>query len=131
MQEVRPIDANALIRDIAESIRQADEWEKESYENGDECGLKYAVDTRRSLLAMISRVKEAPTIKPQVRHGRWIVNGRNPDYVDCTNCGLSEWIGANGSRSYAETLLSGFKKYCPNCGARMDATYTNVGCKGG
>ena len=66
-----------------------------------------------------------------VRHGRWIVNVRNPDYVDCTNCGLSEWIGANGSRAYAETLLSGFKKYCPNCGARMDATDTNVCGKGG
>lgn len=54
------------------------------------------------------------------RHGRWVVNDRNPDYADCTNCGLSEWLGANGSKEYAETLLSGFKKYCPNCGARMN-----------
>lgn len=55
-----------------------------------------------------------------VQRGRWVVNDRNPDYADCTNCGLSEWLGANGSRDYAETLLSGFKKFCPNCGARMD-----------
>ena len=64
-------------------------------------------------------IAEQPTIKPEERRGEWIVNNRNPDYADCTNCGLSEWLGANGSRAYAETLLSGFKKFCPNCGARM------------
>lgn len=60
-----------------------------------------------------------------VRYGRWVVNNRNPDYADCTNCGLSEWLGANGSRDYAETLLSGFKKFCPNCGARMNGGTDN------
>lgn len=64
---------------------------------------------------------EQPAVEAEpVRHGRWVVNDRNPDYADCTNCGLSEWLGANGSKEYAETLLSGFKKYCPNCGARMN-----------
>lgn len=66
-------------------------------------------------------IYEAPKVEADpVRRGRWIVNDRNPDYADCTNCGLSEWLGANGSRKYAKTLLSSFKKFCPNCGARMD-----------
>lgn len=80
MPEVRLIDANALIKNIAESIRLADEWEKESHEKKDKHGIKCAIDTRRALMAMISRVKEAPTIKPEVRHGRWIpCSERLPD----------------------------------------------------
>lgn len=86
-------------------------------------GYNKALEDSAALVALMH------TIEPEVRHGRWVVNDRNPDYADCTNCGLSEWIGANGSREYAETLLPGFKKFCPNCGARMDATDTNVGGK--
>jgi len=59
------------------------------------------------------------TTRESAKQGRWVVNDRNPNYADCTNCGLSEWLGANNSRRYAETLLPGFKKFCPNCGARM------------
>lgn len=66
MPEVRLIDANALIRDIAESVRYADEWEKESREKNDEDGLKCAIETRRALLPMISRLKEAPTIEADI-----------------------------------------------------------------
>ena len=65
-------------------------------------------------------INEAPKVKARPEwYGQWVVNDRNPDYADCTNCGLSEYLAANGSRAYAETLLPGFKKYCPNCGARM------------
>ena len=98
---MRLIDADALIKDIAESIQLADEWEKESHEKKDKHGIKCAIDTRRALLAMISRVKEFPTIDP-VKHGRWETG---TFYRRCTACG-AEFVD--------ET------PYCPNCGAKMD-----------
>lgn len=99
---MRLIDADALIKDIAESIRLADEWEKESHEKKDKHGIKCAIDTRRALLAMISRVKKSPTIEP-VKHGRWSEDDEG--FYHCSVCKeLSDWE----------------HRYCPNCGAKMD-----------
>lgn len=47
------IDKNALIHDIAYSIRLADEWAKEATEKGDRIELKFAVDTHRALLSIV------------------------------------------------------------------------------
>ena len=121
MPEVRLIDANALIKDIAESIRLADEWEKEAREKEDKHGIKCAIDTRRSLLAMISRVKEAPTIEAEpVRRGRW--ETINPLYTNvyCSECGAA-----------ADKYLAKRYKGCPFCLCVMDATDMNVGSKRG
>ena len=109
MPEVRLIDANALIKNIAESIRLADEWEKESHEKKDKHGIKCAIDTRRSLLSMISRVKDAPTIEPEVRHVRWIPHKITASSI-CSEC----------RRVFADETL-----FCPNCGARMDGGADN------
>lgn len=111
---MRLIDADALIKDIAGSIRLADEWEKESHEKKDKIGLKYAIDTRRSLLSMISRVKEAKTIEAEpVRHGRWIElpKALNPDEkpCKCSACGHCLSFYNHYPKS----------KFCPNCGAQM------------
>ena len=105
---MRPIDADALIKDIVESIRLADEWERESYENKDEIGLKYAVSTRQSLMAMLSRSKEAPTIELGMRYGKWIDNGE--DKYICFACKgyVYHWFGKSD--------------FCPRCGAK------NGGC---
>ncbi len=55
-------------------------------------------------------VKEMPTIKTEVRHGRW--NYRHEDdWCYCTACGTD----AEGSDG--ECLET---DYCPHCGARMD-----------
>ena len=110
MPEVRLIDANALIKDIVESIRLADEWEKEAREKKDKHGIKCAIDTRRSLLAMISRVKEAPTVEAEpVRHGRWVVRGQE---IYCSECDTESLYNPFGA--------SKFSRLCPNCGAQMD-----------
>lgn len=113
---MRLVDADALIKDIAESIRLADEWEKESHEKKDKNGLKYAIDTRRSLLSMIFRVKEAPTIDAEpVRHGRWIPRVAYEElsiaYCDyaCSECG----------REITKRVLC-VPPRCENCGAKMD-----------
>ena len=112
MAEVRPIDANALIKDIVESIRLADEWERESYENKDEIGLKYAISTRQSLMAMLSRVKEAPTIEPEMRYGQWIDNGE--DKYICSACKgyVYRWFGKSD--------------FCPRCGAKTSGGTDNA-----
>lgn len=63
-------------------------------------------------------IKDTPTAEPEVRHGRWIElpESWQADY-ECSECGAG--IG---------TIKP---PYCAYCGARMDATDTNVGGKGG
>lgn len=56
-------------------------------------------------------IKLMPTIKPEVRHGRWIpvTNGR--DGHECDQC-----------RNYAPSYQTGkehLSDYCPMCGAKM------------
>lgn len=49
-------------------------------------------------------IDKQPTVEPQVRHGRWIMN--NPYGIKCcSECGYGRSIGA--------------ENYCPNCGAYM------------
>lgn len=107
MPDVRLIDANAVCRKISESIRQANEWENEAREKKDTHGVKYAIDTRRSLLSMLSRVQEEPTIDAQpVKHGKWETKGG----VHCTRCG---WRPTG-------RICDLFTAYCAGCGAKMD-----------
>lgn len=84
-------------------------------------------------------VSEMPTIEPEVRHGRWI---EKPPYADETVKGLEFQIVCsrcdeqNASITFDENSVPIAKtfyrtRFCPNCGARMDATDTNVGGKGG
>lgn len=122
---MRPIDADALIKDIVESIRLADEWERKSYENKDEIGLKYAISTRQSLMAMLSRAKEAPTIEAEpVRHGLWKCISEYEEFSEemadysCESCG------------YVISRLKNQKpKFCEECGAKMDRGADDAGRK--
>jgi rubrerythrin len=50
-------------------------------------------------------IADAPTVEAEpVRHGKWTVT---PVYIKCSECG--------------ESFMLIPQKYCPNCGARMDA----------
>ena len=101
---MRPIDADALIRDIAESIRLADEWEKEAHEKKDKHEIKCAIDTRKNLMYMILRVKKFPTIDAEpVKHGRWII--ADDGVTRCSIC--------YGASDYE-------RSFCGDCGAKMD-----------
>lgn len=60
-------------------------------------------------------IYEAPTIKPEVRHGRWLSfeGWFNKSIVKCSICGNTlNMDGVNAGRGDAN--------FCPNCGARMD-----------
>lgn len=96
MADVRPIDANALIKDIAKIRDMA------SAARG---GLIRANLNRLVLKA----VTEAPTIDVEpVRHGHWIET--SPINIwqcyDCSECKF----GVSGGKP----------NYCPNCGTKMD-----------
>ena len=74
-------------------------------------------------------IYEAPTIEAEpVRHGRWI-----PTEYDSYADGEPVWDKWECSECYNEhngeedTLPA----FCPDCGAKMDATDTNVIDKGG
>ena len=61
-------------------------------------------------------IRDAPTIDAMpVMHAQWIIK-EDPVFADkyyCSNCGEQANVDL-----YGEWILS---KYCPNCGARMDA----------
>ena len=53
----------------------------------------------------VQKIIDMPTIKTEVRHGRWIQR-KNGQYY-CTNCGREERFIFQ-------------KNYCPKCGVKMD-----------
>lgn len=120
MPEARLIDANAF----------AEQYGNYYAEEGPENGF---IGTVGDLIA------KQPTIESEpVRHGRWI---EKPPYADETVKGLEfqivcSWCDEqNASITFDENSVPIAKtfyrtRYCPNCGARMDATDTNVGGKG-
>ncbi len=64
----------------------------------------------------------APTIEPEVRHGRWVVHTTwhgmfGLIHSECSECKFDR----NGD-------LSSWK-FCPNCGAKMDGGAENDDCK--
>ena len=65
-------------------------------------------------------IYEAPKVEVEpVRHGRWIPSKTITGGYDCSFCG---WT--------VTAITSMNAPYC-HCGAKMDATDTNVGGKGG
>lgn len=82
-------------------------------------------DAQKFRLAKFA-VENAPTIEPEVRHGRWILIGRGritkSRDLKCSVCG-------NYFRVYDDVTLNagrGDANFCPNCGARMDGGAEDV-----
>ena len=82
--------------------------------------------SKNGLLAARRIVSKQPTIEPEVRHGRWdeiqcfSEHGIEMASYECTSCGND-----------IERQRGLVPQYCEFCGAKMDATDTNVGGKGG
>lgn len=106
---IRPIDANALKREILNQLNRFDTSENE-FNN---C-YPYWIFSKT--------LKEAPTLDyAPVRRAEWVeeiepnvvtVSGRDVHLWRCSACGFS-WANKHDVMSYY--------KYCPNCGAKMDA----------
>lgn len=99
---MRPIDADVMSKSIAEGIRLAEEWEKEATEKNDECGLKYATDTYNSLLGILHRVQEQPTIELEKREHYLLPFSKR--------IGLSKefekWADDNGVKNCPESVIA-------------------------
>lgn len=92
MLEVRPIDANALLKKVYDNPP-----EKARMTQGEWC--------RKCIY-------EAPTIKPELRYGSWKIIDYDANVWECTTCG-EEWMLNDGNPSDNNML------FCPHCGSRM------------
>lgn len=53
----------------------------------------------------------------EVVHGHWYVS--EYEYLNCSVCGEEMYTGCNSTKE-AQLLKEHWKKFCPNCGAKMD-----------
>jgi hypothetical protein len=98
---MRPIDADALIQNYCGACANKEFCAEES--------CQY-YEIRR-------RIETAPTIEPEVRHGRWIDKG---DYAVCTECG-----GESGTQYDGVEPIPLMTQFCPHCGAKMNGGADN------
>lgn len=98
---MRPIDADAMSKSIAEGIRLAEEWEREATENNDECGLKYAANTYNNMLAMLHMVQEQPTIEKE--HSLLPFSRR--DEIELSK-EFEKWADDNGVTNCPESVIA-------------------------
>lgn len=71
---------------------------------------------KRGGLIHTSDIDNAPTVD-HVKHGRWIP--LNDQIAKCSSCGTME--STYGKDKTGQALIhKAVKKYCPNCGAKMD-----------
>lgn len=93
---MRPIDADALLKQLAEVAQRANE------------NAAYTGDRSSALTwdMAVKYVKNAPTLEQ--RKGSWIWKNRKK--CECSRCGfvLDDWI------------LGAFYNWCPICGAKME-----------
>lgn len=91
--EQRMIDANALLGDIADIMREMPE-PKDHYDNGYYSGLDRAFEI----------IKQAPTV--EAVQGHWKYGTRA---AVCSECGFERHLDDNFGAAIA----------CPNCGVKM------------
>ena len=78
--------------------------------------LKTVTDGGLSAKKLWRRINNQPTVDAvPVRHGKWIDEGQYADFFPhhawrCSECG-----------EHVIEIDTPWYKYCPNCGARMDA----------
>lgn len=113
---MRLIDADALLNDLKESAKAAREWREETQDEESRIRAEQSIGT---FIECALRVKNAPTIEPEVRHGEWHECWHTDTVCAsiCTNCGKA----TTQSRTIVGQELMTNVRYplCPNCGADM------------
>lgn len=104
---MRAIDADALeelFREVIGGIAKKPEM------NGN---LEHMV---RASAMVVEMIKDAPTIEPERKTGRWIweihgkaESGGSLGCATCSECGKKTWA----------TAVQGELNFCPNCGVKM------------
>lgn len=117
---MRPIDADALL-EVSKSKQS--ETEETAYNF-----LNCAQNPSTEWDCVEDMIENAPTIEPEVRHGRWVTIFH--DTAKCLCCG---WWQSTTMYYLPDDIQEFSKcyKFCTACGARMDVTETNVCGKGG
>lgn len=119
--EIRPIDANALVASLQESYKEMRELVDSMKE--DDSAKEVFQGELVTFLEAILRTKGMPTLDYEpVRHGEWddkIV----PFCNVCSVCKVFVDRGCFPTVRHKGCLVPniGELKYCPNCGAKMDA----------
>lgn len=93
---MRPIDADALRNKLCAALEKAKR-----------------IDTKEVLYFFMQAIDKSPTAEAEsVRHGRWEKGGYACGETEwkCSVCGETEWRTSCGRL-----------KFCPFCGAKMDA----------
>ena len=100
---MRPIDADALIKQLAEVAQRANENAAYTGNRSSELTWDMAV----------KYIKNAPTFEQ--KKGNWVYKNRKK--CECCRCGfvLDDWV------------QSIFYNYCPICGIEMEATINDNG----
>lgn len=109
----RPIDTDALLKEIGE-------LKKSPWYNGENGNYERIVRADAIGVVVDLCIKAAPTLDyAPVRHGEWVdeiepnavtASGREVHVFRCSACDFT----------WANNVIHYFK-YCPNCGAKMDA----------
>ena len=77
--KVRLVDANSVCKKIVESIRCAEKWANEANEQQDTHRLRCATEAKTSLLAMLTRIHDEPTIEAKPVNGWISMKDRRPE----------------------------------------------------
>ena len=119
---MRYIDADKLKRDLEEYKKRLDELypHLECEDDRLVCGASAS-----ELNVIVSMIDDAPTAEVgEVRHGRWIRQAPNKDYLEALHKeGVALGMGVHSI--YWNCSECGgwgglYHKYCSNCGAKMD-----------
>ena len=122
----RLIDADALREGIACHKQYTDQ----EYETDRQWALGYNAGIERALFS----ITYAHTIDAEpVRHGRWLKDKERNTYCSCCDTYIPVVHCHQDYQDYEYDWDEEIEEtnYCPNCGAKMDATDNNVGHKDG
>ncbi len=122
MADVRLIDANALLDFISDERKEAADNKNHEKMRGNDYEMHFWSGALVQARWIRQYVNEAPTIDAApVVHARWVPNHGSYGTPHCSNC---KW-----RIPYSEDSTLDARSFCPNCGAKMDATDNNVGHK--